>query len=138
MNEITRDMRARWTPGPEQDRQAAAAIRQLREDLAAGRVAAVEDDGCVYTVQLLFGKHEGFWTRDVRVEPLPGLHYSRDQADAACTGALAALRLIDPHVVATASWCRHTLPTQDDPRPPRTGDGRAWATAWAVFEHIGP
>ncbi|MGH3737830.1 MAG: hypothetical protein ACRDT6_19790 [Micromonosporaceae bacterium] len=54
------------------------------------------------------------------------------------TGALAALRLLDADAVATASGCRHTLPAEDDPRPPRTGDGRGWASTWEVFEHFGP
>jgi hypothetical protein len=117
------DMRVRWCPSPTQDARAGEAL------------TLSDHTGGAFTVQLLVGKHHGIWHTDIQILPLPGLYWSKDAAQGACTGAAATHRRLQPDVPVSASYCWHQrLASPDDPS--RTDDGRTWCTHWSIHEDI--
>lgn len=124
MNSTELDMKTRWTPSEEQDRQAAEALQRWHAD---------KPDGRVFTVHLLLNKGRHFWTKDVQVVPLlrTGVLNDREAAYAAAEAALETYRMLNPGKDASAGWTVHRLGGEEGaPQTP----GRTWLTSWAVFE----
>ncbi|MDX3100504.1 hypothetical protein [Nonomuraea angiospora] len=121
MNSIESDLKARWTPSEKQDKEAAEYLRKSKDP-----------SGTVYTVHLLVGKEPSWWTENVRVVPIDGVHGSRNDAFDAAVAAMEDHQRQQPGESVSAGYAAHILPT--DPELPRSSDGREWQTSWAVSE----
>jgi hypothetical protein len=124
MNSTELDMRTRWTPSEEQDKQAAEVLQRWHADKPGARV---------FTAHLLVGKGRHFWTQEVQVVPLlrTGVLGNREAAYAAAEAALEAYQMLNPEKDVSAGWTVHRIPAEGEaPQTP----GRDWLTSWAVFE----
>jgi hypothetical protein len=124
VNSTELDMRTRWTPSEEQDRQAAEALKRWHAD---------KPDARMFTVHLLVGKRAHFWDENVQVVPLirTGVLDGREAAYAAAGAALETYQMLNPGQDVSAGWTVHRLPGEGD--APLTS-GHTWLTSWAVFE----
>lgn len=136
------DSADRWTPTAEQDREADLAIRTQIRNVAEGHVLPTQRERggmtpCVFTVLLLIGKTRGAWNLAVRVEPVSGIHWTRDEAYAAAEGALSVYQLLRSGSAVSASVTRHSYRGPGAAPVPPAYRGQAvasWLTTWTISE----